>query len=439
MRDVIKKFVVSILLWEAKLVVRKYEPKIIVITGSVGKTSTKDAIYSTISNGAHVRKSDKSFNSEIGVPLTILGAPNGWSNPLLWIQNIFDGLFLIIFHSSYPEWLVLEVGADHPGDIRRVAKWLPVDIAVITRVPDVPVHVEFFDSPDEVLEEKASIIGALKPTGTLILYADDERTRNLASRANGRRVITYGLSADAYVHIDNPTPTFGEDGFPTGMTAQITVEGTTAPIEITGTVGTHMLLSALAGVAVGIVFKKSLSDMTHALKNHTPPGGRMRLLRGINGSLIIDDTYNSSPAALSAALETLSYMGTQFGAHTHHRGRKIAVIGDMLELGRHSVYQHRKLGELAAKKATYLVTVGFRAGDTAVGAIENKMKEDHILRYRDVEFAIEPVAAMIKPGDTILVKGSQGMRLERIVKRILEKPEDAPNLLVRQDDEWKKR
>jgi UDP-N-acetylmuramoyl-tripeptide--D-alanyl-D-alanine ligase len=438
MRDFLKKIVLTILMWEARTVIKKYQPKVIVITGSVGKTSTKDAIYAVVAHGAHVRKSEKSFNSEIGIPLTILGQANPWNNPFLWLQNIFDGLFLIVFRSTYPEWLVLEVGADHPGDIRRVASWLPVDIAVITRVPDVPVHVEFFDSAEEVLEEKASIIRALKPTGTLVLYADDERTRNLASRAGERRVITYGMSEDAYVHIDNPTPTFGEDGFPLGMQAQITVEGTTSPIEIVGTVGTHILLASLAGVAVGTVFKKSLAEMTHSLKNHESPAGRMRLLRGINGSLIIDDTYNSSPAAVAAALETLSYMGTQFATKTHHRGRKIAVLGDMLELGRHSVSQHRKLGEMAAKKATILVTVGFRAGDMAVGAIENKMKETSIISYREAEFAIEPVASMVKPGDTVLVKGSQGVRMEQIVKRLLLNPEDA-KLLVRQDEEWGKR
>jgi UDP-N-acetylmuramoyl-tripeptide--D-alanyl-D-alanine ligase len=439
MRATVKKIIVTLLLIEAKLVIKKYKPRIIVITGSVGKTSTKDAIYAVVSNGTHVRKSEKSFNSEIGVPLTILGVPNAWNNPLVWLQNLADGLFLVLFKNPYPEWLVLEIGADHPGDIRGVASWLPVDIAVITRVPDVPVHVEFFDSPEEVLEEKASIIGALKKDGVLVLYADDERTRNLAPRADGRRVITYGMSEDAYVHIDNPTPTFGSDGYPIGMNAQITVEGVTAPIEVVGTVGTHVLLAALAGVAVGLVFKKSISEMTASLKNHEPPAGRMRLLRGINSSLIIDDTYNSSPAAVEAALETLSYMGTQFGAHTHHRGRKIAVLGDMLELGRHSVYQHRKLGEMAAKKATILVTVGFRAGDMAVGALDAKMKQDHVTSYREVEFAIEPVAAMIKPGDTILVKGSQGMRLERVVKRLLEKPEEAKTFLVRQGEEWEKR
>lgn len=439
MRQFLKKIIVTTLLWEARAVIKKYKPKIIAVTGSVGKTSTKDAIYAVVSRGGYVRKSEKSFNSEIGIPLTILGAPNAWHNPLHWIQNIIDGLFLIIFTSTYPEWLVLEVGADRPGDIRRVAQWLPVDIAVITRVPDMPVHVEYFDSPEEVVEEKASIIGALKPSGTLILYADDERTKNLAPRAGERRVIMYGMLEDAGVHVENPTPTFGEDGFPTGMTAQITMDGMTAPIEIVGTVGTHALLAALAAVAVGSVFKKSVAEMTASLKAYPLPPGRMRLLRGTKGTLLIDDTYNSSPAATVAALETLSYMGTQFAAHTHHRARRIAVLGDMLELGRQSVEEHKKIGALAAKRATTLVTTGFRADDIAKGALEHGMKEASVMRCRSAQDAAEALVALVKPGDTILVKGSQGMRMERVVKALMQNPEQAKDLLVRQDEEWERR
>lgn len=123
--------------------VRKYKPRIVAVTGSVGKTSTKDAIFAVLADNQHVRKSDKSFNSEIGLPLTILGCPNAWNNPLRWLQNIFDGFLLLVLPSRYPAWLVLEVGADRPGDISGVAKWLPVDVAVITRLPEVPVHVEF--------------------------------------------------------------------------------------------------------------------------------------------------------------------------------------------------------------------------------------------------------------------------------------------------------
>ena len=439
MREFLKKTIVALLLWEARVVVKKYKPHIIAITGSVGKTSTKDAIYAVVSRGAHVRKSQKSFNSEIGVPLTILGVENGWSNPLKWMQNLVDGLFLIIFNAKYPEWLVLEVGADRPGDIKSLAAWLPVDIAVITRLPDVPVHVEFFESPEAVAEEKASLIKALKPAGTLILYGDDERTASLALRAEGRNVIFYGMKPEAFVHAEHMLPMFDAEGYPEGMSAQIVVGESTAPIEIKGTVGSHALLAVMGGVAVGSVFKKTVDEMVATLKTYDPPPGRMRLLRGIKETLLIDDTYNSSPAAVSAALDALHFVGPHFAHARHKRGRRIAVLGDMLELGRHSVDEHRKLGAIVAKNATLLLTIGFRARDIATGALEHHMKEGAMLQYDDAEKAGQELSQLIRPGDTILIKGSQGMRMEKIVKLLMANPERASDLLVRQDEEWRNR
>lgn len=143
-KKVSKKVVTAILQFEAQLVLKKYKPNIVAVTGSVGKTSTKDAIFSVLSTSFFTRKSDKSFNNELGVPLTILGLQTAASDPSGWIRNIFDGLALILLTHKYPRWLVVEVGADRPGDIRAIASWLRPDIAVVTRLSDVPVHVEFF-------------------------------------------------------------------------------------------------------------------------------------------------------------------------------------------------------------------------------------------------------------------------------------------------------
>ena len=123
-----KRIITAILTWEARAVLERYHPKIIAVTGSVGKTTTKDAIFAALSPHVHVRKSEKSFNSDLGVPLAILGLESGWHDPLKWIANIFHGLSLILFENDYPRWLVLEVGADRPGDIRRIARWLRPDI-----------------------------------------------------------------------------------------------------------------------------------------------------------------------------------------------------------------------------------------------------------------------------------------------------------------------
>lgn len=435
MRGFFKICIVSILTLEARLVVQKYKPHIVAITGSVGKTSTKDAIYAVLAEGTHVRKSDKSFNSELGLPLTILGVPNAWNNPLRWFQNILDGLFLIVFKHSYPQWLVLEVGADRPGDISSLAKWLPVDIAVITRLPEVPVHVEFFDSPEAVVEEKASLINALAHAGTLVVYADDRRKNMLVEKAqaHGAKVITFGLLPDADVRASDSSvmQEAGDESWPIGITTEITVGSASAPISIKGTIGNHMLLPAVAAAAVGYAMGMDLPSIVHGLSRYEPPRGRMHLISGIKNTLVIDDTYNSSPAAVVAALDAL--------ASIKPRGRRIAVLGDMLELGRHSVEEHRKLGAYAAGTVDILCTVGFRARDTAEGALDNGLIDGAIFQYEDSDKAGDELAAMVQPGDCVLVKGSQSMRMEKTVKHLMKDPELAFDFLVRQEDNWKKR
>jgi UDP-N-acetylmuramoyl-tripeptide--D-alanyl-D-alanine ligase len=432
MKSFFKKIVVQLLRWEARLALRKYHPSIIAITGSVGKTSAKDAIYSVISSRAYARKSQKSFNSEVGLPLTVLGRPNAWSNPLRWIENLIDGLFLIIVKTRYPEWLVLEVGADRPGDIKSVAKWLPVNIAVITRLPEVPVHVEFFDSPEQVVEEKASLIGALTAHGTLVLYADDENVRALGDRAQGKKVVYFGFSPQADARAQDIGILFEEGAHarPIGMKATLIVAGESAPIQMVGALGAHAFLPVIVAAAVGNVLGKSLPEIIAALATYVPPPGRMHLLPGIKDTTIVDDTYNSSPAAATAALDALASL---------KKGRKIAVLGDMLELGRYSAIEHKKLGAYAAKNADIVLTVGLRARDIAEAALDAGMKEGNILQYDDARRAGEELQNMIKAGDVILIKGSQGMRLERVVQELMQEPERAAELLVRQDEEWKKR
>lgn len=436
MKDFFKKTILLILTAEAKATVARYKPRIVAVTGSVGKTSTKDAVYEVLAPAARVRKSQKSFNSELGLPLTILGRPNAWNNPFGWLQNILDGLFLLFFNSPYPEWLVLEVGADRPGDIQSVAKWLSVEIAVITRLPEVPVHVEFFASPQQVVDEKAALIDALIPNGTLVLYADDNRAHDMRRRAMGKHIITFGMSEEVDVRGENFAVLYEEGPvrMPVGISARVTAGGKSVPVSVFGTIGAHTLLPALAAVAVGRALGKDLVDCVEALGQYSPPPGRMHLIRGLKDSVIIDDTYNSSPAAVAAALDTLLFVVPKGSL-----GRRIAVLGDMLELGRHSVEEHRKLGAEAARCSDLLLTVGFRAREIAEGALDSGMKENAILQFEDATRAGEELAALLREGDCVLVKGSQSMRMENAVKELMAEPERAAELLVRQDKEWTKR
>jgi UDP-N-acetylmuramoyl-tripeptide--D-alanyl-D-alanine ligase len=435
MKQFFKKIIVALLTLEARVVLRKYHPNIVAVTGSVGKTSTKDAIFAVLKGSVHVRRSEKTFNTDVGLPLTVLGLPNAWGSPVRWLHNFVDGLFLIISNAPYPAWLVLEVGADRPGDIRWLASWIRAQVVVITRLPEVPTHVEFFASAEEVVEEKAALIDALVPGGTLVLYADDSRTRNLAHRlpAPDAKILTFGLSSDADVRGEDFAllREEGVEAWPVGMSGRIVVEGTSTPVELVGALGSHAFLPLIAAAAVGSALGKNLEQIAEGLRTYEPPQSRMRLLPGIKNTLLIDDTYNSSPAAVEAALGALALIKPH--------GRSIAVLGDMLELGRQSVEEHRKVGAHVAKTCDLLIVVGFRARDIAQGALDNGMKDENILQFEDSRKAGAELQNILQVGDMVLIKGSQSVRMERVVEEVMAEPERASELLVRQDAEWKKR
>ena len=237
MKDIFKKILYYILQIESRLVLWKYKPKIIAITGSVGKTSTKDAVYAVLSTVTHVRKSEKSYNSEIGLPITILGCPNGWNNGLIWLKNILKGLWLIIAPHKYPKWLVLEVGVGKMGDMKRTALWLKTDIVIITAIGETPVHIEFFNSRKHLIEEKSTLIKTLNKDGLLILNADDEAVIEMKHKTKNR-ILTFGFSEGADVlgsavniSYDNSNLST-ETNMPQGIIFRVDVGGNSLPVAI---------------------------------------------------------------------------------------------------------------------------------------------------------------------------------------------------------------
>lgn len=434
MHQLLKSIIVGILTWEATMVLRRYKPSIIAVTGSVGKTGTKDAIYCVLKDSTSVRKSQKSFNSEIGVPLTILGLDNAWSNPFLWAQNIVRGFWLIVFPHAYPKLLILEIGADHPGDIRSTTQWMKPDIAVITRLPEYPVHAEYFSSPEDVRKEKAELVNALGDRGIFIANGDDEYVRELRTKTKAR-TITYGISAEAQVRGSYVQVNYEEIAGkkrPIGMLLRVDWEGNSFPVRLNGVLGIQPCMAALAALAVGIARGEGVMHMCEALSTFEAPRGRMCILEGIDGSVIIDDTYNSSPVAALAALDTL---------YSIEGSRKIALLGDMLELGTFSAKEHERVGVAAAKVVDELVTVGKRARIIANAAKAAGLSEKHIHQFATSGEAGDWALAHVTTGDIVLAKGSQGsganmIRMERAIKKILREPRDAKKLLVRQEEEW---
>lgn len=429
MKHFFKTIIVRILSWQAALLLRRTKPTIIAITGSVGKTSTKDAVYAILRQHMHARKSEKSFNSELGVPLTILGLKNAWSNPLGWFKNIIDGFFVIAHPGNYPKVLVLEMGVDRPGDMARLCEWITPDYVVLTRLPDVPVHVEYFDSPEAVTAEKMQLVSALPLDGTLIYNHDDEQIRSrigsLPQTAIGfsrYSLSQFTASADQVVY---------RDGVATGLEFKLTHLSSTFALRVQGSLGVQHAYNYAAAVAVATQFDIPINEAVRNLLDHQPPAGRMRLIPGLKHTLIIDDTYNSSPTAAERALLTLKEL--------KGGNRKIAVLGDMLELGQYSTSEHEKIGALAATCCDVLITVGVRARKMAAGALANGLSEKHIYQYDSIERVAAELQPMLKRDDLILVKASQSIRGEKLIYELMAEPQRAAELLVRQDTEWQRR
>jgi len=426
MHQLFKYAVTAILTFEARLLLRRKRPKIIGITGSVGKTTTKDAIYTVLKTKVHVRKSEKSFNSNIGVALTVLGLQNAWNSPLLWLKNIFDGALQALFTREYPEVLVLELGVDRPGDMKTLTGFIKPDIVVLTRLPDMPSHVEFFNSPEDVREEKLQLVRALKPDGVFIYNNDDERIRQHTEEV---RQPSFGYSRYSPTHFHAVGDKVMYDGgFASGVEFTVKHLDEEVKVRLQGVLGVQHAYNVVAAMAVGYQFGVTLAEAAAAFKDFSPVPGRMRLIAGRNKTLLIDDTYNSSPVAAERAIQTLSELSVP--------KRKVAILGDMLELGRYSMREHERIGAEVGDAVDVLITVGLRSRKTAIAALNHGLSEKFVFQYDNVEALLAEINTLIHPEDTILVKGSQSVRAERIVKALMLNPEKAPDLLVRQDEVW---
>ncbi len=420
----------------AKLTLRRYRPVIVGITGSVGKTSTKEAIFAVLRSTYRVRRSEKNYNTEIGVPLTILGFPHYGRNVFKWLFSfIRAAIRVLIPGNQYPEILVLEMAADRPGDIGYLARLAPPQVGVITAIGEIPVHVEFFAGPTELASEKAKLIAALPPDGHAVLNADDERITAVKRETRGR-IVTFGFGEEASVRITNYE--LRRIGRPDGESSdgiifKLEHRGSVVPVRLKNCFGRSQAYAAAAAASVGLICNLNFVEIARALEGYESPPGRLKLLPGNKSSWILDDTYNASPASARSALEVLAGFPAR---------RRIAVLGDMLELGQYTEAAHRAIGREVASAARIFIAVGERmkfAVDEATaagGADHRQLDPAQVFWFSRAEEAGRKVEALLEPGDVVLVKGSQGMRMEKIVKEIMAEPGRAKELLVRQDEEW---
>ncbi len=430
-----KKILKKCLRFWTRQIIQKYQPRIIGVTGSVGKTTTKDAIFTVLATKYRTRKSIKNYNNEIGAPLTFIGAISPGKSFLSWLRVFFKAINLVLWRDSeYPEVIVVELGADRPGDIAYLVDFIPCDIGVLTNVGEA--HIEFFGKVENIIKEKSILIKSLKKNGVAILNIDDHTIAGLKENVR-LRTMYYGFSDHASVHASDVVvsgqvfSTRGDVNDIRGFSFKLNYNGSTIPVSLPKVIGRHHVYAALAAAAVGIVFDMNLVEISESLKNFTPPPGRLNLIPGVKHTLILDDTYNSSPSAVRVALEVASEIVLDEGVE------KFVVLGDMLELGSVTEPAHREIGTLVARfKFDHLITVGERSAHIARGAEEAGMSDESIFSFSTAEDAGKFVQQRIKEGDLILVKGSQGMRMEKVVKELMAEPLRAKELLVRQDESW---
>lgn len=408
-----RRCVARMLEYQVSRLLREKRPLVVAVTGSVGKTSTKLAIAHVLKNGYNVQAHSGNYNSEISLPLSIfdIDLPKTLINPLAWLK-IVASMGAKIRHYPYTA-LVLEMGADEPLDIRKFMRYIHPDIGVLTAI--APVHTEQFGTVQAVLDEK----WALALSSKAVLYnQDDDRLRKQSKRLKNRQTGSFGLDSGEF-HFKKLRQT------KTGHSTEMYIDSQDITVS-TKLLGKHSLYALLAAAGVGYLCHIPVPVIKKALQSWQPTPGRMNTLKGKKQSLIIDDSYNSSPTATIAAIDTL----------VSQSGRHIAVLGSMNELGSYEAEGHRLVGH-SCSQIDRLVTIGQAANDyIAPAARKAGLKENQIKTFLSPYEAGEYVASLIKKGDVVLVKGSQNkVFAEEAIKPILANQKDI-NQLVRQSGEW---
>ncbi len=350
----------------------QWKGRVVGVTGSAGKTTTKEIIARLLASRMEVGKSAGNLNNHIGLPLSLLRLP-----------------------ADAPA-AVLEMGMNHAGEIRRLASIAAPDIGVVTNVGHA--HVENFDSIEGVALAKRELIESLSPEGVAVLNADDARVSRFRL-VNAGRSITFGLTAGADVRAEDV------EGRPGGVRFRVGEARFDCPLA-----GTHNVLNVLAGLAVAGLFGIEPRELAGAV-SLLEPGERRgrRLVHG--GVTVLDDCYNANPEAVHRMLDLLA---------AEPAGRRLAVLGEMLELGEMSRTLHREAGRYAAALGIdALVAIRGAAAEIIAGAVEAGMPKDAVFYFDEPAQAGEFIAALARAGDAVLFKGSRGTRVELALERFM--------------------
>jgi UDP-N-acetylmuramoyl-tripeptide--D-alanyl-D-alanine ligase len=362
----------------AHAVRRESGTKVVAITGSAGKTTTKEVTAELLASRYRVVRNRGNLNNHIGLPLSLMELRHR------------------------PEIAVVELGMNHAGEIRTLVRIAEPEVRVWTNVGEA--HVGFFRSVDAIADAKSEILEDASPPTLLVANADDDRVAERARRFSGR-VTTFGIDRDADVRATAVTDR-GVDG-----TAAHVTTGRGAVEISTSLVGRGNLANVLAATAVALEFEVPLAIIAERAARLRPASHRGEVIRLSRGVTVIDDSYNANPTATKRAIDVLVAATA---------GRRLAVLGEMLELGEYATELHAEVGRaVAAARIDLLVAVGGEpAGALAAAAVTAGMAASRVRHYATSDRAADVLATLIEAGDVVLVKGSRGVRTERVVERL---------------------
>jgi UDP-N-acetylmuramoyl-tripeptide--D-alanyl-D-alanine ligase len=366
-------------------VIRRWQGRVVAITGSMGKTTTKEMTAAALARGGRVTKTTGNLNNAYGLPLSVLKMES-------------DGA-----HASDFDFAVFEMGMNHRGEISQLTRIAPPDAGLVTIV--APVHLEFFSSIDAIAEAKAEMVSGIKPGGVAVLNADDERVARMRQMRTNVAYRLFGILSEADVTARN----IKEDGLSGTGFLLVTPRGEVeAHLRVPGR---HNLYNALAAAAVADFYDVPLNQIAEALEQSSSPRMRGEVVRFQEGFTLIDDSYNSNPRALVEMMTTV--------CADHDCRRRIVVAGEMLELGETGPALHREAGQKAAELGFDLI-IGVRGlgREIVEGARLRGMSETAAVFCETPEEAAELLEREARSGDLILVKGSRGVKTEIVVQRM---------------------
>ena len=417
--NTMKRLIEKYIIWCAKRKMRKNTAKVIAITGTVGKSSTKEAIFTVLKSQYSVRANYGSLNNELGLPLAIFGQRNG-TNVFSWLWVVLKITFKTFLFDKKIDIYILECGIDTPGDMDVILDLIAPDIVVITSVFE-EVHMEYFKDFATLVTEKWKLAHEAKEGALVIANYDNVPTLEQRSKLVKKRAITFGLNqkADYFGH----TISFNEAG--TDFMVRHRNNEQKFHLALLGKVQVYTVLPA---IIIGREFNIPWAEIQESLLTIMPLPGRLSLLPAINGAMLLEGSYNATPSSMKAALEVFKNLPAK---------RKIAIVGDMRELGPVAERSHNEILTLLAKESEIVCMLGPNY-EKAFQDLPSHVRHQAALHHFETrEDIVKFIVPKIAPGDLILIKGSQNtILLEKVSAKLLADPSTASTTLPRQYGKW---